>query len=343
MCPNFPSAHSSPGTRAASRNEASAPELLRGLLGKSLANSRAASAPVPQDNMLDCLIIGAGPAGLTAAVYLARYRRTARVVDSGESRALMIPLSHNYAGFKGISGPDLLGRLREQACSYGTSIDTCRVSDLSYSYEDESFTARADGQSFNARFILLATGLVDVAPEVRGEARGDVIRYCPVCDGYEATDRRVGVLGSLKDAGEKALFLRTYTKDVAVFSQGGEAPCEMRYELTRAGIKIFSVDGPVEIVRGDRVILNTVGDKRQELDFLYPALGCRPRSELATSLGAAHDRVGCLKVDDHQQTTVDRLYSAGDVVTDLHQLSVAIGHAAIAATAIHNRLPFNPR
>jgi thioredoxin reductase (NADPH) len=81
----------------------------------------------------------------------------------------------------------------------------------------------------------------------------------------------------------------------------------------------------------------------QRVDYLYPALGCTVRSDLALALGATGDDVGCLKVDGHQQTTVEGLYAAGDVVTDLHQLSVAIGHAAVAATRIHNRLPFNPR
>ena len=80
-----------------------------------------------------------------------------------------------------------------------------------------------------------------------------------------------------------------------------------------------------------------------EVDVLYPALGCTVRSQMALELGARGDNVGCLKVDDHQQTSIKRLYAAGDVVTDLHQLSVAIGHAAVAATAIHNRLPSNLR
>ena len=79
------------------------------------------------------------------------------------------------------------------------------------------------------------------------------------------------------------------------------------------------------------------------MDALYPALGCTVRSELATHLGAASNESGNLLIDDHQRTTVEGLYAAGDVVTDLHQLSVAFGHAAIAATAIHNTLGFNPR
>ena len=156
-------------------------------------------------------------------------------------------------------------------------------------------------------------------------------------------DRKVGVLGSLKDAGEKALFLRTYTRDVTVFVTGPVTSGAEREKLDKAGIEIFSIEGRPELLSSKGIALNVQSGDRREVDVLYPALGCRPRSDLAINLGAGRDHVGCLKVDSHQQTTVDQLYAAGDVVTDLHQLSVATGHAAIAATAIHNRLPFNPR
>jgi thioredoxin reductase (NADPH) len=297
-----------------------------------------------QDMMLDCLIIGGGPAGLTAAIYLGRYRRTVRVLDSGESRALKIPLTHNYAGFKGIGGPDLLARLREQAESFGTPVQTGRVSSLNRG--PRHFTASVAGKPIKAQFVLLATGLVDVVPELTGKppASDDAIRYCPICDGYEAMDRRVGVLGTLQDAGEKALFLRTYTRRVAVFTTAAtDAPDDMRDRLLKAGIEIFPNEGPPEITFNNQVSMSIPNGDRRVVDVLYPALGCSPRSDLALSHGAARDGVGCLKVDAHQHTTVDGLYAAGDVVTDLHQLSVAIGHAAIAATAIHKRLPANPR
>jgi thioredoxin reductase (NADPH) len=101
--------------------------------------------------------------------------------------------------------------------------------------------------------------------------------------------------------------------------------------------------GELHATARDTVIVYTVGGKQRELDALYPALGCNVQSALATDLGASSTSTGNLQVDDHQETTVDRLYAAGDVVTDLHQLSVAFGHAALAATQIHNRLPPNWR
>src|SRR3954471_4379155 len=168
--------------------------------------------------MLDCLVIGGGPAGLLAAVYLARYRRSVQVIDAGESRAATIPESHNYPGFFGIAGPELLRRLNAQAYQYGAELMSGLVTSLRK--KGKSFVATSSGSEVNARFILLATGLVDHCPPIEGQPAdcpSDAVRFCPICDGYEAIDRRVGVLGDIKAGGKKALFLRTYSKNVSLF------------------------------------------------------------------------------------------------------------------------------
>ena len=291
--------------------------------------------------MLDCLIIGGGPAGLTAATYLARYRRAARVIDFGESRAKQIPLSHNYPGFKGIGGADLLGRLRDQAMAFGADIRTGLVNSLTE--RNGGFIAHLGTEQIEARSILMATGLIDKSPSiVGGNTSGDSIRYCPVCDGYEALDRRIGVLGSLEDAGEKALFLRSYSRDVWAFITGVERSEHMMTALRTVGVTVVESDGRVSL-ENKLVRVQASHGGYVDVDVLYPALGCKVRSQIALSIGAKGNDVGCLQVDDHQQTSINQLYAAGDVVTDLHQLSVAIGHAAVAATAIHNWLPSNPR
>ena len=295
----------------------------------------------------DCLIIGGGPAGLTAAIYLARFRRNVIVADDGKSRAALIPESHNYPGFSGgVAGPELLAALRHQAEQYGTVLRHARITDLRR--HNGGFQAASPEGTLQAQYVLLATGIVDEAPELPGLRdaiyRG-ALRFCPICDGYEAMDRHIGVLGRAAVACKKALFLRTYSRRVTVLpiDQPDRIDAGVVRELQAAGIHV--PDEPVIDVdrSGEKITAVMRSGARCELDVLYPALGCEVRSELATTLGAESDDVGCLKVDNRQATTVQGLYAAGDVVTDLHQISVATGHAAIAATCIHNRLESNFR
>jgi thioredoxin reductase (NADPH) len=289
----------------------------------------------------DCVIIGGGPAGLTAAVYLARYRRRIVLFDGGESRAALIPESHNYPGFpEGISGPGLLTALRKQADTYGITRISARITGLRR--EGGGFTATVGEQQIRSQFVLLATGIVDESPDLPGikEAIAEgSIRYCPVCDGYEATDQRIGVLGHGEDASSKAKFLRTCSNDVTLLSLDDKNE-DTAKSLSEAGVKLA---GPVSLIKhgGDAIRAVLKGGQTLSFDVVYPALGCGVRSELAVGLGARTNDVGCLEVDAHQQTTVDGVYAAGDVVSDLHQIAVATGHAAIAATHIHKSLPEN--
>lgn len=293
----------------------------------------------------DCVIIGGGPAGLTAAIYLARYHRRVIVFDKGDSRASLIPKSHNYPGFPdGISGQDLLGVLRRQAENYRIKIACAQVTHLQRN--GANFVATSDEHQAEAPFMLLATGIVDESPELPGlpEAISDgLIRYCPVCDGFEVTDKRIGVLGRGTDAFSKARFLRTFSTDVTLASLDPVDRNDQSVELLRqAGIKTA---GPVVGFDRDADGVRAVIQDAPSISFdvMYPALGCGVRSELASALGAETNDVGCLEVDAHQRTTVAGIYAAGDVVSDLHQITVATGHAAIAATHIHKSLNHNFR
>lgn len=297
------------------------------------------------DQDIDCLIVGGGPAGLTAAIYLARYRRRIAVVDGGNSRAALIPVSHNYPGFaKGISGADLLKILRSQVEEFGVSVLDGHVSDLLRS--DGGYLATAEGVKIRAWRVLLATGIVDESPVLPGLDRAvsdGAIRYCPVCDGYDVQARRIAVLGATERCFEKALFMRTYSADVTMLDTGqpSAAGGDAVAALKAAGVRC-PTSPVVELRRNGRGISALLSNGQSEtFDVIYPALGCTVRSELGTRLGAQHNAPGCFKVDEHQRTTVAGVYAAGDVVSDLHQIAVATGHAAIAATHIHNSLPRN--
>jgi thioredoxin reductase (NADPH) len=294
------------------------------------------------DRVLDCLVIGGGPAGLTAAIYLARYRRSVAIFSEGKSRASYIPTSHNYPGFpSGISGDDLLEQLNRQAKTYGVTVVPQRISSLDR--EAGSFRASHARGSIDAKTVLLATGLIDNVPGMKDvdQAVADgLIRYCPVCDAFEAMDRKVAILGG-KDAVTKAKFMRDYSKDVTVIWTGDEQP-PTTCAFQKMDIKLVPRHADL-VISGKKVCVITAGAERESFDILYPALGCKIESDLASSLGAAVTEMGSLKVDEHQRTTVEGLYAAGDVVSDLHQIAVATGHAAIAATHIHKVLAPNPR
>jgi thioredoxin reductase (NADPH) len=293
---------------------------------------------------VDCVVVGAGPGGLTAAVYLARYLRQVVVLDDGRSRALSIARSHNCPGYPhGIPGPELLNRLRRQAERYGASIVPGRVQVLE-PRDNGSFAAILQQQTIIADAVLLATGAEDVqAPiaDLAGAIRRGIVRHCPTCDAYEVRDRRMAILGSGKCRMQEAMLLRSYTADLTVLSLG--RPLEMaddeRAALQVVGIEL--VDEPVaELVpeaKGVRARLAPSG-RGIGFDTVYIALGLRGRSELATRLGAEHDQDGMLIVDDHQRTSVPGLYAVGDVVAGLTQIGVAMGQAAIAASTINSSL-----
>ncbi len=292
----------------------------------------------------DCLIIGGGPAGLTAATYLGRFRRKVLVIDGGDSRAQQIPESHNYPGFaEGISGPDLLRELRRQAERYGAEMVKGTASDLARG--GDGFAVTVGQRTITAPRVLLATGLKDKAPDMPGLRQAveqTSVRYCPVCDAYEATDKNVAVYGSIKDTEAKAAFMRTYTSRVTLLPTDTTIDTEARDRLAAIGVTLASSPVDLRPVDGGIAVHLQSGEPLR-FDVLYPVLGCDVRSDLVTALGADCNNVGCVVVDDKQRTTVENIFAAGDVVSDLHQLSVAAGHAAIAATAIHASLPHDFR
>jgi len=288
----------------------------------------------------EVLIIGAGPAGLTAATYLGRFRRRTLVVDGGAPRACWIPLSHNMPGFPaGITGADILTRMREQAQEYGAVIAPGRVENLAQ--EGKGFVAEIEGRAIRARAVLLATGVVDHHPDLPGVEQAvqkALVRICPICDGYEATDKAVAVIGHSDKGAREAAFMRTYSDRVTLIHIGPADALSRRDELDRLGVELILA--PLEAVEleQDRVTALTWGGQTRAFDLVYSALGTSPNAELAKGLGVRLSGDGRLEVDLHQATSVPGLYAAGDVVRGLNQIAVATAEAAVAATDIHNRL-----
>jgi thioredoxin reductase (NADPH) len=295
--------------------------------------------------ILDCLIIGGGPAGLTAAIYLARFHLDILVVDGGKSRAAWIPCTRNVSGFpEGIEGTELLRRMREQACKYGAKIETEFISKLERDSDTGLFTATWGSGCRRARSVLLATGVTNRRPPMEEDlhdealARG-LIRYCPICDGYEVSDKKIGVIGSDSHGVAEAVFLRGYTADVTLIApdQALRLAGEDQEKLRIA--KIDCVDGPAQAVAisNDFIVVDTA-EGHYAFDSIYPALGSDTHIQLAEQVGADLSNDSCITVDRHMRTSVPGLYAAGDVVIGLDQISHAMGQGGVAATTIRNDL-----
>lgn len=289
-------------------------------------------------------MVGGGPAGLTAAIYLARYRRRFLLVDEGHARARLIPLARNVPGFPdGVAGEALLARLAEQARRYDAEFAPGRVEQLrrAQGYQLDL----ADGSSLAAETVILATGVVENEPALPGceaAVRRGLLRICPICDGYETAGRQVAVLGNSDHAAGEALFIRSYAHEVTLILVGEDArlPPPRRRALVEAGVEVIST--PIDHVELETEAVRLVrlrGGETRRFDTVYSAFGVTPQSALAAQVGAEQDEDGRLVVDAHQETSVSGLFAVGDLVRGLNQIAVAVGEAALAATAVHNRLP----
>lgn len=291
----------------------------------------------------DALIVGGGPGGLTAAIYLARYHRRVVVVDEGHSRARWIPLSHNHAGFPdGIAGEELLRRMGEQAQRYGATFVTDRIETVGG--KSDAFEARGFTATIAARTVLLATGVENRRPALDADTHRDalqrgLLRYCPVCDGYEATGLAIGVIGANTHGVAEALFLRTFSDRITLVAHETiDLGTDDRSALAAAGIAIAPSPMARMDFSGDRVALHLTDGSDLHFDTVYPALGSDSNNALARQLGVELSDDRCIVVDTKQRASIAGVYAAGDIVMSLDQISVAMGHAAIAATALHNDL-----
>lgn len=303
----------------------------------------------PGPAVLDCVVVGGGPAGLTAGLYLRRFLREVRVVDAGAGRARRIACSRNVAGFpEGIAGVALLARMTQQLQQVGGQVTPGRVCTLERRADGVFAVGLADerpgepqGSALLARRVMLCTGVRDRLPAVPGAAEVEAagrLRYCPVCDGYEHRGQRVGVIGHSAHGVREAAFLLNFSRHVRFIRAGdGGEPLDAALRASgvaalpgRLGRLGLGPDGAVRVTADDGA--------QHAFDVVYAALGVDPVAGLAAGLGAELDGLGNIVADPHGRTRVEHLYAAGDVVRALDQIGVAVGQAAIAATAVHNSL-----
>ena len=289
--------------------------------------------------MLDCVIIGGGPAGLSAAIHLARFRRDVLVVDDGTSRAALIPRTYNHPGFPGgIPGRLLLERMRRQVRDLGTAIAAEHAERLD-PLPGGGFAIRA-GAGRLARHVILATGITDRLPPIT-DAKAAILsgrlRLCPVCDAFELTGQPIAVVGSDAHAASEALFLAHYSPRITLLTLGAPPlwPAGDQAALTGQGIGVEPCADWALDMGGPGVTLRREGHPPRQVAAIYSGLGMDARADLAARLGAGRAEDGRLLTDPHQETSVPGLFAAGDVAPGLNQIATAMAQGQIAASRIH--------
>lgn len=300
---------------------------------------------------VNIIIIGAGPAGMTAAVYATRANLSVALVESGAPGGKLIKTSdiENYPGFVTVNGADLAAQMFEHAIHFGADYqygDVVRIEDKG----DHKVVHMADGSSLEGDTVIIATGTKEVLLEIPGEAeytaRG--VSYCAVCDGGFFKNKVVTVVGGGNSALEEALYLTQFAKKVNLLVRRNVFRADAYVQdkvMKHPQIEVFFETKPVEI-KGDGsnvksiLVQSTVSDELQELetDGVFPFIGATPVSSFANDLPIL-DPNGYVIVNEHMETAVPGIYAAGDVcVKGLRQIVTATSDGAVAAQRIYHYL-----
>jgi thioredoxin reductase len=290
----------------------------------------------------DCIIVGAGPAGLNAALVLGRARWRVLVLDNAAPGNYATREMHGVLGHDGLDPAELRARGRAELARYGVQVVTLEVQGAEVL--DGAVRVTSDGRTELTRTVLLATGMLDEVPAIPGFADvwGTSAHTCPYCDGFEHRDERLAVLAA-GDRGEHlAVLLRQWSDDVILLSNGPHNLAADQLERVQAvGIPVIetavvaldSEDGRLRHVR--------LGDGRSlDRDALFFYVGWRLRNDVARTLGCALRDDGSIAVDSNQATTIDRIYAAGNCSEPRALVPTATGSGTTAAVAINARLSF---
>jgi thioredoxin reductase len=290
--------------------------------------------------MYDVVVVGGGPAGLSAALMLGRCRRSVLVCDLGEPRNRRSRALHGYLTRDGIAPPELNEIGRRELQPYGVEVHRVGVTGVRCLPECYVLSL-ADGSETSGRFLLIATGVVDDLPGISGfdECYGRSIFHCPYCDGWECRDKRLAAFGKGHAAVGLALGLRTWSADVLLCTSGAPLAKRARARLTANGIT-FRTD-PIHSLEHDEGMLRAIGfanGERVERDVLFFTTGQHPQSPLAISLGCALTDRGTVRTGTQSDTNVPRVFVAGDASRDAQFVVVAAAEGVKAAVAINKAL-----
>lgn len=297
---------------------------------------------MPTQSTYDAIIVGGGPAGLTCAIFLGRYRRRVLLIDGGKPRNYAARGVHGFLGMHGIPPGELLARGRAEAEAAGVEICACtaekveRVGDI--------FEVHTTAGTMRARRVVLAYGVRDKLPDVPRveEFYGASVYHCPDCDGYEISGKRVGVIGWGKRVVGLSLKLLQWTDHLTIFTDGHERDFSQeetsKLLAEQIGVKdekILELLGENGIVRA--AVLST--GERVDVDAFFFTIGVERSCILAENLGCeVYSEVPNLVVDEYKQTTIEGVYAIGDLVPGSQLAITSAADGAIAAIEINKSL-----
>ncbi len=292
--------------------------------------------------VFDAIIVGGGPAGLSAAAWLGRYRRRILLLDAGDPRNEPTWAVHGFPGLPEVPPLTLRRRLRQQASDAGAELRAGMVVGLEG--DKGAFEARTgEGESIRARRVLLCYGRKDVVPEIDGidRAYGTSVFHCPDCDGPTVAERRVAVLGGDPPAAALALFLTPWAARVTLLPRPEDPPltADLAERLRRHDVAVV----PGHVVRLDsrQGQLRTIRfEDGRELgaDALFFHLGTFPACDLAAAMQCDCDAGSHVRVDHGQETSVPGVYAAGDLTGHPYLAVTAAAEGVRAALAMHRSL-----
>jgi thioredoxin reductase len=290
--------------------------------------------------MFDVIVVGGGPAGLSAALMLGRCRRRVLLCDLGEPRNRRSTALHGYLTRDGVVPSDFNDLGRGELPRYGVEVRTVGVTNAQRK-DDHYRVSLGDGAEEHARYLLIATGVADDLPSIPGfdACYGRSIFHCPYCDGWEWRDRPMAVFGCGPAATGLALALKTWSDDVVLCTHGQRCSRAARERLARNGITIRQ-ETIAHLEHADgflRTIAFASGDPLRR-DVMLFSTGQRPQSDLAIRLGCALTRRGTVKTGTLSDTNVPRLFVAGDASRDAQFVVVAAAEGVKAAVAINKAL-----
>lgn len=291
----------------------------------------------------DVAVVGGGPAGLCAGLWLARYLHTVVVIDSGDPRNWETRGINGYLGHQGIRSPELRAIGREECTKYGVDF-VSGVVDTAVNETGELFAAcLRDGTEIEANRILLAIGIKDYWPDIAGLERcyGETVHVCPDCDGYETRDKETIVVGTGRKAVGLALALATWTSKIVICTNG-EKPDMSQILLDKLkALNIPVLEAPIQraVSQASEIVgIELEGAMSLNCERLYFAIGQYPADDLGAQLGCKRDAMGRLVIDERNHTSVKNVYAAGDIAPGPQMAIVAAASGAIAALAIHASL-----